>query len=145
MRPRSARSGEEWARLKGSLFTHHLLAGMRGLADKDGDGAVSLSETYAYVFNNTVSQSVVSRLGVQRPTFEMKLQGWGDWVVASPRELGARIVLPAELSGRLWVIDEGNEVIAELQKAGGEAAAVAVTPGRYPGGGVEGAFSRWPT
>jgi hypothetical protein len=39
---------QESARLGGSFFTHHLLVGLRGGADTDGNGLVTLSEIYAY-------------------------------------------------------------------------------------------------
>ena len=38
---------QEWEALGGGLFTHHLLSGLRGAADRDTDGRVTLFEAYS--------------------------------------------------------------------------------------------------
>ncbi|MFZ5868666.1 MAG: caspase family protein [Thermodesulfobacteriota bacterium] len=57
--------------LGNSLFTYHLLNGLKGAADKDKDGIVTLRELYDYVYENTKKQT----RGYQSPQMEGKLVG----------------------------------------------------------------------
>ncbi len=122
---------QEWTYLRGSLFTHHLLTALRGLGDLNGDGVVSLSEAYAYSFGKTVIGSVGSTAGPQRPSFDIKMSGWGEWIFSRPAALGATLVFGEELRGTIWVADERQELIAELAKGMGATRRLAVRPGRY--------------
>ena len=54
---RSSSAGEaaqESHKLSGSLFTHYLVSGLRGGADRDGDGQVTLAEAYAHIYRRTL-------------------------------------------------------------------------------------------
>lgn len=57
--------------MSNSVFTHHLLDGLRGRADNDGDGLVTVSEAYRYVYEKTKIESG----GVQHPQFEGSVEG----------------------------------------------------------------------
>jgi len=57
--------------LGNSLFTYYLLSGLKGAADKDKDGIVTLRELYDYVYENTKKQT----RGYQSPQMEGKLVG----------------------------------------------------------------------
>ncbi len=65
------------------VFTKHLLAGIRGGADEDGDGLVSVDELYRYVHRHVVQDSA------QVPTM-LNLEKAGDLIIAKsgrkPRE-----------------------------------------------------------
>jgi uncharacterized caspase-like protein len=66
----SAAAGEnaqESDRLEGSFFTHHLLTGLRGVADRDSDGRVTLTEAYAYASERTVASTASTLAGLQHP------------------------------------------------------------------------------
>jgi uncharacterized protein YraI len=54
-----------------SLFTHCLLRGLRGAADSNRDGVVTLKEAYEYMYEETKKASK----GVQHPQLEGKLEG----------------------------------------------------------------------
>lgn len=130
----SAAEGEpaqEWPSLRGSLFTHHVLSGLRGLADGDGDGAITLGEVYAYAWRHTLAGSTLGGAGTQHPSFDIRLSGWGEWVLARPARLGASLVLGEDVEGSLWVSDQREELVAELRKSRGESTRLAVRPGRY--------------
>lgn len=131
---RAAGSGEgaqEWTYLRGGLFTHHLSVGLRGLADLDEDGRVSLAEAYAYAYRKTVAKAVSGAAGAQHPSFDFAVRGFGEWVFSRPEQLGSTIVLGASIAGAVWIADRKNELVAELSKAGGELVKVAVRPGWY--------------
>jgi hypothetical protein len=57
--------------LKNSVFTHYLLEGLRGKADKDHDGVVTLNEAYEYAYSRTKDQTE----GRQHPQIEGKMVG----------------------------------------------------------------------
>lgn len=70
----SARSGElswESPNFKNSVFTHNFLEGLKGKADKDRDGIVSLSEAYDYARSHTEKETD----GKQHPQFVAKVDG----------------------------------------------------------------------
>jgi hypothetical protein len=131
---RSASDGEpaqEWTYLRGGLFTHHLLVGLRGVADLDADDRVTLAEAYGYAYRKTVAQAVTGQGGAQHPSFDFDVEGFGEWVFSRPRALGATLALAAPLSGPTWIANRKNELVAELGKAPGEVTRVALAPGWY--------------
>ena len=121
---------QEWALLRGSLFTHHLLTGLRGVADLDGDGKVSLAEAYSYAFRRTAALAAQGA-GAQHPSFEMQMTGWGEWAFTRPAELGASLVLAEDLGGDVWITNKKNELVAEVVKPKGELVRVALRPAWY--------------
>lgn len=124
-----AESSQEWASLEGSLFTHHLLTGLRGDADVDQDGAVSLNEAYAYTFRRTVVNA--AREG-QHPTFDLDIAGAGEVQLSQPQRARSAVLFPAPLEGN-WVLASQPKpyVVAEVEKVAGRPLRLAVPPGRY--------------
>ncbi len=61
----------EVPKLKNSVFTHNLLLGLQGKADRDNDGIVSLSEAYEYAYAKTKDETA----GHQHPQLEGKVIG----------------------------------------------------------------------
>lgn len=57
--------------LSNSVFTHYLLQGLRGEADTDKDGIVSIKELYDYVYQKTKHETN----NVQHPQWEARLEG----------------------------------------------------------------------
>jgi hypothetical protein len=49
---------------KHGLFTYFLLDGLKGAADKDGDGWISMEELFSYVQDNVTK--VARRMGVEQ-------------------------------------------------------------------------------
>lgn len=131
---RSASDGEpaqEWTYLRGGLFTHHLLVGLRGVADLDDDQRVTLSEAYGYAYRKTVAQAATSAAGPQHPSFDFDVRGIGQWVLARPSRLGGTIVLDESVAGSTWIANRANELVAEVTSVAGERLAVALAPGWY--------------
>src|SRR6478736_3882515 len=50
---------QESRALAGSVFTHHLVSGLRGAADEDGDHQVTISEAYHYAYGRTRADTAV--------------------------------------------------------------------------------------
>jgi hypothetical protein len=134
---------QEWEALGGSLFTHHLLSALRGAADRDGDGRVTLFEAYSYTYERTLSESTSARAGPQHPSHEIELSGKGDLVLTQPAGRASGIILPAGRGGR-YVISAAvsGELVAAADKDERRALRLALPPGRYVVRKPEGRFVR---
>jgi len=56
------------------LFTHYLIEGLKGIADKDGDGLVTVHELYEYVYEN-VRKHARKLGGSMKPVLKGSIQG----------------------------------------------------------------------
>ncbi len=129
----SASPGEpaqERAFLRGALFSHHLLTGLRGAADIDGDRAVSLSEAYGYAYRRTAAAAVLGG-APQHPSFSFDVQGVGSWVLTRPGSHHAALVLGQDIEGTVWVANRKQELVAEVAKINGEVVRLALPAGWY--------------
>ena len=61
----------EAADLKHSVFTYHLLAGLKGAADANADGIIVLPELTTYI-DNRVADEARKRDGIQKPVVDLK-------------------------------------------------------------------------
>jgi hypothetical protein len=124
---------QESEQLRGSYFTHHLLVGMRGAGDANGDGEVSIDEAYRYAYHQTLLATAETAVGGQHVTLEVDLKGHGEVPLSFPRQATATITLPAPLEGEALVSTRGPKaaVVAETHKAKGAAVRIAVAPGEY--------------
>lgn len=118
--------------LRGSYFTHHLLVGLRGAADDNHDGRVSLDEAYRYTYHQTLLATGATAIGGQHVSVEVDLKGQGEIPLSYPERASASLVLPAEATGHVLIARvPAQAVVAELQKVAGAPVLVAVAPGRY--------------
>ncbi|HEY4186026.1 MAG TPA: caspase family protein [Polyangia bacterium] len=123
---------QESETLRSSFFTHHLLVGLRGAGDTDGDGRVTLGEAYRYAYNQTLAATAATAVGSQHATLETGLRGKGEVVLSYPSAANARMELPATLGGELLVrLEPPGTVMAEMHKAPGHLLRLALSPGRY--------------
>jgi hypothetical protein len=123
---------QESEELRSSYFTHHLLVGLRGAGDANGDGQVSIDEAYRYAYHQTLLATSETAVGGQHVTFEAELKGHGEVPLSFPRAATAAIALPARLEGHTLVEDKrAHSVVAELYKAKGTPVRIAVAPGDY--------------
>lgn len=136
-------SAQEWDALGGGLFTHHLLSGLRGAADRDGDGRVSLFEAHSYVYERTLSASVEARAGLQHPSHDIDLHGKGDVMLTRTTTLGSGLLFTSGSAGRYIVTTAlGGDLVAEINKTEARAVRLALPAGRYLIRKPEGAFVR---
>jgi hypothetical protein len=112
----SDEDAQESDALKGSFFTHYLVSGLRGAADRNGDGSVSLEEAYAHAYQHTLRASSQTLHGLQHPTFRFDLKGKGAVPLTrvAPRAGGAQMALPAGRAYMLFAGDEQGSVVAEV-------------------------------
>ncbi len=122
-------SALESSEVMGSFFTHNLISGLRGAADASGDKLVTLAEAYRYAFDHTVSATAMMAVGAQHPSYDYRLSGQGELVLASLVKPSAALVLP-EGSDRSMVTDlSRDQVVVEV--ASGSAREIALAPGTY--------------
>jgi hypothetical protein len=118
--------------IQASFFTHALLTGLRGAADRSRDGRVSLTEAYEYAYRATVSRTQGSLHGTQHPTADLDIEGRGQLVLTWLDRALAYLVLPAGLEGTYLVESLGSDgFIAELDEAAGRPVRLALSSGRY--------------
>jgi uncharacterized caspase-like protein len=104
--------------LRSSYFTHHLLVGLRGAADDNGDGRVSLDEAYRYTYHHTLTATAATAVGSQHVSVEVDLKGQGEIPLSYPQKASTTITLPAAAEGQVLVERlPARAVNAEVQKA----------------------------
>jgi hypothetical protein len=119
--------------LRGSFFTHYLVSGLLGAADRDGNGDVTLGEAYQYAYENTLRASSRTLSGTQHPTFHYELGGHRDVVMTLPgrtNDQRAQIRFP---EGKSYLVIQGGEdgaVVAEVG-AHDRTRQLSIKPGRY--------------
>lgn len=113
----------EAGQFQGSVFTQHLLAGLRGAADRSGDGRVSLDEAYRFAFERTTAGQ-----SGQHPGFATRLAGYGELVLSAPG--GASGLLVPDGVSRLTVKDarSGAPLVSVREP---ESRRLAVPPGAW--------------
>jgi len=114
--------------LGGAVFTHYIRSALRGAADRDGDGAVTLSELYGYVYRHTLFTTTAAAV-TQHPALAADVAGAGELVLTRPKAASATIELPAGGERYLVFAWPNAAVVAEL--GADDARRVAVPPGRY--------------
>ncbi len=122
-------AAQESAALDGSFFTHHLDVALRGAGDADGDGLVTLAEAFRYTAARTVSATAGTAQGPQHPTYDFRMAGRGDVVLADLRRAEAHLRIPQD-QGALYVLRGPRNLVAEVP-AGGAEVRLAVPAGRY--------------
>ena len=111
----------------GSFFTHHFVSGLRGAADAQGNGRVTLGEAYRYAYARTVRNTADTLNGPQHPGFDYRLTGKGELVLTELSRRSAALVLPAGVERALAIDKRRDQVVAE--GAGG--ARLSLPPGDY--------------
>jgi hypothetical protein len=118
-------SAQESVSLGGSFFTYYLNSGLLGAADQNRDGAVTLSELYAFASSETRAATVSSPAGQQTPTFQFMLGGRHDLVLTHPGRRDARM-------GTMEFAEAGRYIV-QLWDAGVLAAPIAELAAHEPG------------
>jgi hypothetical protein len=124
-------ASQESDRIAASFFTHFLLTGLRGAADANQDGKVTVNEAYQYAFAETLARTEKTRSGAQHPAYDIQLAGSGDVVVTDLRGTDATILFPEAAAGRFFLRDRDGRLVAELRKVAGRPVELGVEPGVY--------------
>lgn len=122
---------QEARALRGSFFSHHLVSGLRGAADENGDGRVSLGEAYAYAAARTTLDTAATPAGPQRPEFRYELKGRGELVLTRLENPSSGVLAFAPTSRRCWVTDLAERRLVAEVPPGGPGAQLALPAGDY--------------
>lgn len=109
-------TSQESDRLRGSFFTHHLVNALRGAADQDGDGKVTLTEAYGYTYAQTLRSSG-GTIALQHPTYSFDVKGRGELVLSTPAALQGKMGLLRLANASTYLVAEGREdgpIVAEV-------------------------------
>ena len=117
--------------IKSSFFTHYLVSGMRGPADANNDGKVTLNEAYEFAYDATLQRTVKTKAGPQHAAYDIRLKGSGDLVLTDVRTANAQLQLDDQLSGRIFVHDADGHLLVELLKKADQPMSIGLEPGTY--------------
>ncbi|MBF0432345.1 MAG: caspase family protein [Fibrobacteria bacterium] len=83
---------QESENYKGAIFTHHMVNGLRGMADYDNNDEISLWEAYHYANISTRRENIQGKLGQQNPNFDFDVVGKSDVILSVLSKKKSRIL-----------------------------------------------------
>jgi hypothetical protein len=116
--------------LRGSFFTHHWNAALRGAGDRNGDDKVTVGEAFEYARALTIRDTALETEKPQHPSFRFNLRGRGDPPLAelSP---GSSVIELSQVKGPLQIIHLGTGLLVVELPRGKRRARVSLSPGHY--------------
>ncbi len=114
--------------LKGGLFTHSFVSGLRGAADVSGDKQVTLAEVYRHAHDRTLAATALLGTG-QHALYDYRLSGQGEFVLASLQRSSSVLELPTGADRALITDLARDQIVAEVQTGSGRE--IALPSGRY--------------
>jgi len=124
---------QESDEIKGSFFTHALVSGLMGAADRDKNGVVVLEEAYRHAYDATVRASSRTFAGMQHPTFHFDFRGQ-DALVLTRLGAGAgtrsTLIFPKDIGFLVMQDNADGAVMAEVGPRD-SARSLSLRPGRY--------------
>lgn len=123
-------SAHESDLLQGSFFTTHFIAGLRGAADKSGNGEITLTEAFEYARELTIRDSLRHALEIQHPSYAVNLRGRNDVVLAHLAASPSTVIVEQQ-QGPLELIHADTGVQLLELPTGKRRLRLAVPPGRY--------------
>jgi len=123
-------SAHESDRLQGSFFTYHFTGGLRGAADRNGNGEITMTEAFEYAKERTIRDTLRVASETQHPSYAVNLRGRRDLVLAQVAASPSTLSL-SQQEGPLELIHaESGLQLLELP-AGPRKVKLAVPPGTY--------------
>ncbi len=123
---------QESIELKSSLFSHHFISALRGAADYDLDGRVTLREAYMAAYDATLTQSMTRSPQRQHPMADIDITGHGDIVLTYLAKSSGSIIFPASSEGLYTIVNRTNQrVVAEVTKSADRPRQIALPAGEY--------------
>lgn len=123
---------QESDEIRGSFFTHALVSGLMGAADRDGNGLIVLEEAYRHAYEATLRATSRTFAGTQHPTFYFDFRGQDALVLtqlAAAPGRRATLTFPSGLGFLVMQEHADGSVVAEVARDG--ARALSLRAGRY--------------
>jgi hypothetical protein len=125
-------AAQESDALGGAVFTHALVSGLRGAADRDADRRVTLAEAYTFAYHLTLYRSARAAGVLQRPAAALELEERAPVVLTETTRRSALLRLPAGADHQYLVYALGaRAVVAETWGSRDRTSDLALAPGRY--------------
>jgi hypothetical protein len=125
-------AAQESDEIGGAIFTHYWLAGLRGAADVNGDRRVTLDESFAYAYGQTLLRSARSGGVLQRPQAKLDLAEASPVVMTELAGPRAEIEFPRDAEALYLVYAVGSQsVVAEVYGVPDRSVRVVLPAGRY--------------
>jgi hypothetical protein len=123
---------QESDELEGALFTHYWVSSLRGAGDANGDGQVTLAESYDFAYSQTLLRSARSTGVLQHPSAVFDLREAAPIVLTKTFGSGTVVRLPRATDAHYLVYSLGSRtVLGEMWGSGDREVAFALPPGRY--------------
>ncbi len=123
---------QESDEIGGALFSHFWTTGLRGAADADGDGRVTLQESFDFAYAQTLLRSARSGAVLQRPQEKLDLSVAGPVVLTQLAAQRSTLVLPADRDALYLVYGIASHALeAELFGSPDRSTSLALPAGRY--------------
>jgi hypothetical protein len=123
---------QESDQLRGGVFTHYLVSGLRGAADADRDLRVTLAEAYEFAYRHTLARAAAATGIPQRPELVVDLRGHGPLVLTTLAADSARLVLPPGDAAHYLVFEKDETaLLAEAWGSPEAPTTLAVAPGAF--------------
>ena len=131
----SAGEGEpalESDELMGGLFTYYWVSALRGAGDANGDGRVTLAESYDFAYSQTLLRSSRASGVLQHPAAVFDLRETAPIVLTTTSAARALVRFPQAADARYLVYAVGSRaVLGELWGSAERTVAFALPAGRY--------------
>ncbi len=118
-------------RIKGSYFTNTLVSGLRGGADFNSDGKVTLNEAYQFSFNETLKKTEQTITGPQHAGYDIRLKGSGDLVLTDLRAGNSGITIAKEITGTIYIRNFSGALVVEVNKQFQKTMSIGLEAGQY--------------
>jgi len=127
----ASEAAQESGLIKRSFFTHNLISGMRGAADRNQDGRITLNEAYQFAFEGTLAQTEKTAGGPQHPNYHIQMSGTGDVVITEIWRSTSVLILGSDVAGRIFIHNRENVLVLELTKPAGNEIQIGLEEGEY--------------
>jgi hypothetical protein len=127
----SDEASQESDAIKSSFFTHYLISGMRGPADGNSDGKVTLNEAYEFAYDETLQRTEKTKAGPQHAAYDIRLKGSGDLVLTDLRTSSSLLRLMPPVHGRIYIHDAQGRLLVEMLKNAGKKLEIGLEPGKF--------------
>ncbi len=127
----ASEAAQESSRLGRSFFTHNLISGLRGAADMNLDGRITLNEAYQFAFDGTLAQTERTMAGAQHPSRHVQMSGTGDVVITEVWKSAAVLVFESGFAGKIYVHNKSGLLVVELNKTAGREVSIGLDAGEY--------------
>jgi hypothetical protein len=118
--------------LQGGLFTYYWVSALRGAGDANGDGRVTLAESYDFAYSQTLLRSSRGSGVLQHPAAVFDLREGAPIVLTRTSGPTALVRFPRAADTRYLVYGVGSRtVLGELWGSADRGVVFALPPGRY--------------